>query len=542
MGRTRKAWRRPLDASARALVDSAVEFALMDPLPGFGRGDRLRAVRRAFELNLPATLPRLAPLAFAPDPEVAAFAQTAVPGLLGLMHSWEYVALDRGLRHPDSHLDRLVTASKLDALVRRTESRALLLGLATCHPNGYVRATAMRSANQWDVELPLYFALLRLDDWVLPIRRLARRRILDRVGLDHVPDLIPALPLMELLAGRRRVQRGKALRWIEQLLRDPEARSVLWTGLDSPEPAVRRSSISLLIEASDIDLVRMLDVARDPHDPWTAGRAADAILATGAGVPDELRTSPDAGVRARALAAAAELPSVESLAALQAGLMDPNRAVREVAVFHLHKGGAIRIGAMYRAHLGTARGRTLRTALCGVGEVGDDQDIPLLLPFLAPGRPSMIARAALAAIARLDRSGRLDLLIDHLDDPRPGVSRTAADALGKSPRVPPRDRLWGLVSSAHHTHGSRNAFRVLARGPRWARAPHLLLGANSADPWIAQHALCGLEAWCHQIPPAVPPPSSADSQAVEAALRGRGRGVPERIAVTIRRVMEAARA
>ena len=542
MRRRQKAWRRRIPAGAGPIVDAAVELVLMEPLPGLLPNRRMDAVRRAFGLDTPATLPRLAPLVFANDPAIAAFAESETARIMAGMRSWEFAALDRELRGTFSVLGRVVDMVSLARKARASERRALLLGIASCHRDGRVRATAMHTAEQWSVDLALPFTLLRLDDWVRPVRRLARSRVLDRMGLEHVPELVETLPLLEALAARKRVQTDKTLRWIEQLLRDPAARSGLWGGLDSDETAVRRSCLQLLVESGDVDLVRMLEIASTSADPILAGGAADAVLAHVTGVPDALLSSPSAQVRARALVRVASLPPVDSLRPLQAALLDPRRSVREVAVHHLRKGGAAGIESRYREVLERGEGERLRAAIGGLGETGDRADVARLVPFLAPDSRPRTARAALAAIARLDPRGQGELFLTHLDDPRRGVSREATRALLSPRSTVPEPRIWALVQSAATAHGSRNAFRVVARGSRWTRVARMLVGADSTDPWIAEHARVGLARWCRssaaygQVP--APAPVAA---LVDAALAGRGRGVPERVARVVRTTLDLAR-
>jgi hypothetical protein len=48
--------------------------------------------------------------------------------------------------------------------------------LASCHPNGYVREAALHGLSTND-ERTLPFVLLRLNDWVAPIRSLALERL-----------------------------------------------------------------------------------------------------------------------------------------------------------------------------------------------------------------------------------------------------------------------------------------------------------------------------------------------------------------------------
>jgi hypothetical protein len=543
MANRQKAWRLPIPPGARAIVDGAVELALMDPPPGMPAVAALNAVRRAFELDIPATLPTLAPLMFAGDWTVAAAAEEGTERLLDSMQSWEFAALDRELRAPYGPLSRVVDLASLPALVRRSTRQGLLIGIASCHREGRVRAAALHTAEQWDVEPGLLFTLLRLDDWVLPVRRLARARILERLTIAHVPELIPALPLMEALARRRRVKQDKALGWVEHLLRDDDAREALWAGLASPETAVRRSCLGLLAESPDVDLVRMLDVATQPGDPVLAGRAADAVLARIQGLPQTLLVSPSAAVRVRAVVRAASLPPTESLRPLQAALFDPRRTVREVAIHHLRAGGAERIEARYRAVVDEGEGQALQAAVAGLGETGGREDIPRLVQLLAPDVAPTLAATALAAIARLDPRGQGDLFVTHLDDPRRGVSREARTALLSSRSVAPEERIWELVVNASTDHGSRNAFRIVARGTRWRRVARMVAGARSTDPWIVQYALAGLERWCRgsarygQVPI-----GARDAELVEAALKGRGRSVPGEIVTVVRATLALARA
>lgn len=96
---------------------------------------------------------------------------------------------------------------QVNAFVGDPATSTLLLGLACCHWNGYVRQNAIACLDDKYVhsgaEIP--FLLLRLGDWVAAVRGQAEAAISRRLNSSRREHYLASLPLVARLRERKRL-------------------------------------------------------------------------------------------------------------------------------------------------------------------------------------------------------------------------------------------------------------------------------------------------------------------------------------------------
>lgn len=131
-------------------------------------------------------------------------------------NDWAY---DSGALHPW----RTMKPSELPKLLRLPASD-FLLGVASFHNNGYVRESALEMLSRVRSGIELPFVLLRLNDWVPQIRRIAADAISARLETDYASHFIRKLWLVSRLRSCGRGEHELILRRISSLLGSADLR------------------------------------------------------------------------------------------------------------------------------------------------------------------------------------------------------------------------------------------------------------------------------------------------------------------------------
>lgn len=414
--------------------------------------------------------------------------------------------------------------------LRQLPSDALLTGLASFHGSGFVREAALHRLldNRSGCEVPLL--LLRCNDWVPAVARLAQDGLRQRLQPASAAHLLHSYALIEQLGRARRNSLSPLLSELRSLLLHPASWPLLRQSGEHRDKQVRRAACLLLAEAvwaqpaplCERDLRdHLLQVMRSP-DLWLrlwAARTARARL-YGKALSDVL--APAQRDRSAPVRREAVLAFLDDFPELRRGLLDPCAGLRAMVRFYLRKKANLDLAAVYRHELNEAwqadcerpSATTLRricVALDGLGETGagepsqslaappavtarDWQPGPPEAEILFYDRRPRIRRAALRLLLRLDRSHgqetSLAALRTALGDSAPGVVRCAVEILHSEAGSQALTRLgaeaiWQAFESRPEPGARRRLLRVLSQFGRWTRLGYLLRACQDPDAQVA---------------------------------------------------------
>jgi len=365
------------------------------------------------------------------DPTVQ---QSDLAALVEPMSGPALVALSQSLRnHPMSvgflwaHLDW----QQAERLLSRSTD-ATLAALLSLHRNGFVREVATRALALDDGPLATRALLLRLDDVVEGIRRLAAEAIARRMVPGKERVFVSMAFLLNALARRRRAGTGPALPGLVAYLTAPVARDALFEAIASPEPLVRLSSLRWLLPAAGGDLRRdLLGRALGDPDPEIARWAV--VELTSSRCPPSVQRAllprieghRSAELRRRAVLARGRLGDVD---AVRLAMLDRSAAVRHAArEKYAALGGVTDTRTLCREALSEDPPRArLLGAIAALGDAGLHDDLALLSPFLRSSDPAVRAEAVRTA-GRLGGDAEVEAA---LTDPSARVRREAQRACG----------------------------------------------------------------------------------------------------------------
>jgi HEAT repeat protein len=400
-----------------------------------------------------------------------------------------------------------------------------LLGLLSMYPSGYVREGAIRRlANRPDgSEIP--YLLIRLNDWVAPVREAARAALRSRIQPGYARHLIGNLPLLLRLSECGRDDHAPFVSSVLQFLKETDCRSALLEGLASPDRSVRRACFHLAIEAVDFPMSVALGRGLRDDDPlirlWAA-RTARLRLAPGEylGLVPEMGNDRFMPVRREALSGLVEEVPDGAPAALRAALLDTHPSIREVARYYLNRFGVFDARAFYREVIHSDTQDTqgfLSSAIAGLGETGTEDDTGLVLPWLR--HPSAkVRRVVVRALGRLAGDAHVNDLLRALEDDRPSVTHAARDALRGRLHLVTGERLWDIYGVDRRPHVRRDALILLAGLGKWSSLPYLLRACSDDDPQVALKAHELLHDWLSRFNQSFAHPTREDLHRAADAL------------------------
>jgi hypothetical protein len=400
---------------------------------------------------------------------------------------------------------------------------APVLGLASFHTSGYVRAAAVRELDTTTGGAELPYLLLRLNDWVEPVRDAAYAAIRARLVDGYAPHFIRHLWLLGRLEHCGRADHAALLGIVEAHLVSTDSRPALREALGTPDRWLRRSCYRLLLDSAPEGGAEIVQRALRDEDAMIrlrAIRAADAVLGLDRlhGVLPAASRDPAMPVRREALALWVRYFPDEAEPVLREALFDTHAAVRAVARFDLRRAGFAAFRETYLAALDGLTGSRLKAALFGLGEMGSAEDAARVAGFLSHPAAG-VRRAAVVALARLSPEAVLPVFIRALEDPSPGISRAARLALKpRAARVAPA-HLWELVGSGE-AHVRKNAFILLGGLPKWESIGWMILACGLDDERVVRMARQQVKRWIDRYNHDPSQPSGDQLERMARALDG----------------------
>ena len=279
-----------------------------------------------------------------------------------------------------------------------------LVGLASFHHSGYVReaAVAALATQRTGKELP--FLLIRLNDWVSQVRDSAARAVRERIEPTQAIHLLGNISLVLRLRACGRVDK-QFVDDVCGLLKHPDCKDVLQTGMASKYKTIRRISFQLAAEADPSTRSSIIRAVMTDPDAVARSWAMRHFLPDV--TPDELpsviepmlndRYMP---VRRDALWAVATKRPDLAAEPLRRALLDGHISMRETARQFLSVAGVTDARDFYVEAVERGADRQRFAAICGLGESGKAADVSLLSTALAASLPRF-RRAAVYAMGKL---------------------------------------------------------------------------------------------------------------------------------------------
>jgi len=392
----------------------------------------------------------------------------------------------------DRYLRQLVKAPR--------EYLVPVCGFASFHGSGYIREAAVGRLGKVRDGSELPFLLIRLNDWVEPVRKLASQLVRERLLESYAAHFVQNWSLVLRLASRSRNDHGFIVTRVRAILTTQGSRQLLRKAIEAGDTKLRRDCFQILIEEPASDRLEILSDALSHPDPLIRLLAARHLLkeATLDGLPslvERLAKDKTPFVRREALQALIErAPEIVRLK-VETWLFDQSATVRDLVQFFGRKQCCLDAREIYfRALQADPAEFRAPYALRGPGETGQASDADFAVRFLTDPRPRM-RQAAIFAISRLGPDKMSSHLLAILNDPSPAVIKDAAKALAPHAALVGYDTIQSLLRNGASKAVRKTAIVLATRLGKWQSLNLLLEASGGRDKGVAKLAQSTLWRW-----------------------------------------------
>ncbi|WP_312321107.1 HEAT repeat domain-containing protein [Stenotrophomonas sp.] len=356
--------------------------------------------------------------------------------------------------------------------------RDAALFLASASGSGFVRQNAMMVLPLWPGRLSLVAALLRCNDWVLPVRAAAQSALMALLPQCCHDDIVQVWPLAARLRQAGRVE----TRWVETTLEgwlcEVGQRPLLQALLSHHDAQTRLYAYRL---ALDLDpqwsAPRRRDALHDA-DPRVAQLALRHVLAHAAGEEAEALcrhalAAPSRGVRLEALRALAARRVDDLSVLVECALFDPARSVRSWATWQRTQAGQEQGLTVWRDELATRQRGKWRVALEALADHAEPEDaarFEVAMSTLGPRDQ----RTCLRGLIRAEGGISLSVLLRSLDHDNAALQSEIDTARPLWTAVFTPEVLSWIAAQTRSDNAHERLLKRLRTLPRWTHLELLL--------------------------------------------------------------------
>ncbi|ANF96387.1 HEAT repeat domain-containing protein [Paenibacillus bovis] len=464
----------------------------------------IRLIRRSGEI---AAIPYLTPFLESPDLELQTAAENTISDLLQHCPPSDLVWLSEKMREYlpygfTENASQWVHLTAENVKKWPASVHPIKIIMASFHWNGYVREEALKRIIQFHDGSEIPFLLIRMNDWVSPIRFHTYKALKQRIHTHNAGAFIRNITLVKRLESCGRDRYETLTESVYDLLRQPECLPELEKGTLSTDRDTRRFCLQMALESRAAVPAEVLEKALYDRDAsirlWAARQSGKTL--SGAGLQHILLLMINdsfPSVRREALELMAHHSPEQAIPFLKEGLLDRNAVIREIARRHLSQTESVSYAELYLDTIWSNNERYLAAALYGLGETGQKEDAEVIAEYVH--HPEIhVRKAVVHSLARLNADAYRELLWQSLLDSQPGISREAVQALNRHTYLLNKERLVQGIIESHCVHVQRNMLRLLPAVGGWQQLEGLLdIVARTRSGWIQRTSIHQLHNWIH---------------------------------------------
>ena len=313
----------------------------------------------------------------------------------------------------------------IDSLLKFPGDKAIhLLGIASLNSSGYIREKAIRNFLKVSSSSAIPYILLRLNDWVSPVRSIAEYTLKYFLSLNNVDAFIEHSYLIAKLQNNLRVEKIATTRIINWL-KDDSVKDKIKNGLGHPQIKTCLFCYKLLSNRILVDEDIVNSALKDKSFEirmWLV----ETLKATSSDktiqVVSKLIDDKSAKVVTAVLRNFEEIVCIELNDVIVKLVTDNRSSVRDEARFIAKKHSLIQdFPEYYRKQLSK---NPTPGAIVGLGETGCRTDFTLVSSF-SKSNNTKIKSAAITAMWYLSKDEAINYVLKELDSEIPRIKKTA---------------------------------------------------------------------------------------------------------------------
>lgn len=483
--------------------------------------------------NHPIVVLSLAPLAFHSHPMIANTAVRVLHRVLQRLDENGILWISREARHFGSAYGNSFSAwaelrqpdvAKLNIF---GDASASLMCLCSVHANGYVRQAAVERLANYRGALSMAFLLLRINDWVRPVRAFARLSIFGRLHEARQGDRGRFDELLENLALAQRIERwsrddhGPVRDAIRATLAKYPVDDLLERAHETKIGARQLRIFRLMFEHHPEARFKIIQHGLNSRNGavrfWTAREAVRSLsLEELNSFINAMQNDPLAIVRYEAVFALATKLRPNDNAILIPFLVDTSPDVRFLSAYYLDK-NKFDVRGYYLRLVAEVTDSTLAAVIAAIGSRGKPGDETQIIRYCEHPSPEVRA-AAVFTRGKLQRDREVDWILKALHDPHKSVVREAARQLDARVHIVSPHHLQEWLNWETRLSMRKLSLRIGAKLERWDALIFLLRAAARNDTQLYGDIERELERWLQRFIDWYNVPSSAQIRQLEEAL------------------------
>lgn len=347
---------------------------------------------------------------------------------------------------------------------------ALVVG--SFHPNGYFREKCILELSNYPKSLS--YIVLRLNDWVEPVRRCAEELVYLKVQNCSLDEIFRAI--LSFHKVQRSLRRdGRELQNIyECLLKriENEIVSFPMEQIFQYDYEIRKNIYKILFSKKIIELKKVDLLLTKEKQSYCKALIISGLFnyyqCTIQQVDDYLKNE-NGFVERKALEYKYSLLN-GVWDGLEDMLLDRVYCIREYVTWILRKHSNLNILDFYKNRL---VGNSMQIAIMGIGENGDKDQVSLLLPYLSH-EDNKIVKVTLLTLGKLMGCDGYDMYWQYLMDERLEVSKSAYLSIQKNQILYGAKKLYDEYQVNKLYHVRRYLVLLIMQENSWERLPYLL--------------------------------------------------------------------
>lgn len=358
------------------------------------------------------------------------------------------------------------------------EQYAATLCVGTFHSDGYCRQLCVESLKEW--ENSLSYLVLRLNDWVAPVRDSAFVSAMHRISVCEIAELFSALPMFDKVKNSGRWERPQVEeieQAIQQQMRVKFSDCRLWE-IPRYEVSVKNSIYRFVNQNEILDLLQLEQLMTLEKSSYGKRMLVQTILRQQD--CDEARIfrylqDKSSVVRYHAMEHYYGQRQ-DAWDGLEGMLLDKARKVRDNAAFILRKHRAFDVLGYYRDQLEKGNDKV---ALLGIGENGTEKELNIVAPYLNDA-DVFVRKTALIAYGMLAKEQGEDVYWAFLKNPDQLLYIQAYRLIVKYGIRYGAKAIYEEYMECREKPVAYYLLRLLTREPSWKRLPYLLMLCDDA--------------------------------------------------------------
>lgn len=373
--------------------------------------------------------------------------------------------------------------------------KVAILGIGSCNPNGYYREKCIRLLSEYPIELTMKYFLLRLNDWVKPVRQLSQQLIYDGINLIKPETLFPLMPYL-LWQVKKKNNEDKQLFILCNSILLAQCGELLHESVRGKDYFRKRIAYDVLLRADPPDVVFLKERVLKEKDQSVQSHIMQSLRPFLSGHDDcsfyvECMRCKSAFVKILAVESLYETDPRNSWTLFMSLLFSRNTSVRDNARHYISKQTYFDFRQFYLEKL---LEHPSYGSIIGLGETGTRQDMELVYPYLASSN-LLFVKAAMQAIVKLDLEIGAETLVIFLGSSTISMSNLAFRLIKKVPHARFEHEIHNLFCNHSDWFVKINCLKLLINLNKWGSLVYIIESIFSSDGHLSTYSLAMYERW-----------------------------------------------